>query len=238
MKQALAIRHLAFEDLGILEPLLQRSYDLQYLDAGIDCMDERLLHTDLLVVLGGPISVNDQTNYPFLHDELTLLRQRLEEKKPTLGICLGAQLMALALDAEVTPMAIKEIGYGPLFLTDAGQSSTLGALTDATTVLHWHGEQFNLPKEAVSLAYSELCGCQAFALGRHALGLQFHLEADPQRMEQWLIGHCCELEQNGIAPELIRAQCQTHGPEVALAGEKVFRHWLAALGTPLISTRG
>ncbi|GAA0786653.1 glutamine amidotransferase [Marinobacterium sediminicola] len=230
MKQALAIRHLAFEDLGLLEPLLvKQGYSIQYLDAGVDSLDKRLLEADLLVILGGPISANDSVFYPFLQDELNLLKQRLQKRHPTLGVCLGAQLMALALGAQVSPMRSKEIGYGPLSLSEAGRNSPLGALPEPISVLHWHGEQFSLPEGAVSLAHTELCNCQAFSLGPSVLGLQFHLEADPTRLEQWLIGHCGELEQNGIPPDKIRQQCQALGNQVALAGTRVFQQWLNTL---------
>ncbi len=230
MKKAIAIRHLAFEDLGLLAPLLQeKGYDVHYLDAGVDTLDDRLITADLLVILGGPISANDQAIYPFLTDELTLIRQRLAQQRPTLGICLGAQLMALALGAEVTPMAGKEIGFGPLTLTAAGLQSPLGALSQPARVLHWHGEQFSLPEGATRLAYTELCGCQAFALEDYALGLQFHLEADPLRLEQWLVGHCCELEQADIAPDQIRHQRDQQGADLAQAGQRAFHHWLTRL---------
>ncbi|GAA0682411.1 glutamine amidotransferase [Marinobacterium maritimum] len=233
MKQAIAIRHLAFEDLGLLQPLLQdQGYAIRYLDAGVDPITPELNQADLLIILGGPISANDQALYPFLVDELALLRQRLEQKRPTLGICLGAQLMALALGAEVTAMAGKEIGYGSLSLTDAGQNSPLAALTETATVLHWHGEQFSQPEGALSLAHTELCNCQAFAVGSHALGLQFHLEADPSRLEQWLIGHCCELSQNGLSPAIIRNQQDRFGAEVARVGQQVFHQWLKDLDNP------
>ncbi len=233
MKQAIAIRHLAFEDLGLLQPLLQeRGYAVRYLDAGVDPITPELIQADLLIVLGGPISANDQADYPFLTDELALIRQRLELKQPTLGICLGAQLMALALGAEVTAMAGKEIGYGPLSLTDAGLQSPLAALSQPATVLHWHGEQFSLPEGALNLAHTALCGCQGFALEYYALGLQFHLEADPARLEQWLIGHCCELAQTGLSPATIRDQQDRLGAEVAHVGQQVFRQWLDELDNP------
>ncbi len=233
MKQAIAIRHLAFEDLGLLEPLLQeQGYAVHYLDAGVDALDDRLIAADLLVILGGPISANDQAAYPFLTDELALIRQRLELKQPTLGICLGAQLMALALGAEVTAMAGKEIGYGPLSLTDTGLQGPLAALSQPATVLHWHGEQFSLPEGALNLAHTALCGCQGFALEHYALGLQFHLEADPIRLEQWLIGHCCELAQTGLSATTLRQQRDRFGAEVAHIGQQVFRQWLNDLENP------
>src|SRR5262249_35075971 len=118
-KTALALRHLAFEDLGLIEPLLQsRGFDVRYYEAGVDDFNAvDLGAVDLLVVLGGPISVEDEARFPWLIDEVALIRQRLDARQPLLGICLGAQLMARALGARVKPMGVKEIGFAPIALT-------------------------------------------------------------------------------------------------------------------------
>ena len=229
MKRAAVIRHLAFEDLGILAPVLAtRRYQVDYIEAGMAAMAaDRFDDYDLLVVLGGPLSANDSAAYPFLDDEIALLKRRLQRQQPTLGICLGAQLMARALGAGVTPMKGKEIGYGPLHLSARGQHSLLGELGDDPCVLHWHGEQFSLPDNAVALASSHLCRHQAFALGHFALGLQFHLETDYRRIEQWLIGHCAELAGEGIAPHTIREQALRYGPALERHASCIFNAWLS-----------
>ncbi|AYR22775.1 glutamine amidotransferase [Herbaspirillum rubrisubalbicans] len=230
MKTAIAIRHVHFEDLGILhEVLREQAYALTYLDACIDDLDTPLVQqADLLIVLGGPIGAYDDARYPFLASELAAITRRLMRDAPTLGICLGAQLMARALGADVAPMGVKEIGYAPLSLTEAGRHSPLAALEDVP-VLHWHGDHFEIPAQATHLAGSALCAQQAFAVGRQVLALQFHLEADPKRIEQWLVGHACELDHAGIDPRHLRDAAQRLGGTLQQAARHVVTQWLAGL---------
>jgi GMP synthase (glutamine-hydrolysing) len=231
MKTAVAIRHLAFEDLGILEPVLRNNgYNIHYYDAGVNelwTMD--LDKIDLLVVLGGPIGAFDDEQYPFLAEEMRLIEQRLASQRPILGICLGAQLMSRALGGKVGSMGYKEIGFGELQLTEAGLQSALAPLQQSPMVLHWHGDRYETPASAQRLASSNLCPDQAFAVGKNALALQFHLEADPRRLEQWLIGHTGELAAAGIEPQALRAQGAKHGPALKIAAERIFSDWLAQL---------
>lgn len=230
MKTAIAIHHVCFEDLGTLESLLEaRGYAIRYVDATVDDLRTvDVVTPDLLVVLGGPIGAFDEALYPFIADELNLLHKRLESRKALLGICLGAQLIARALGAHVAPMGIKEIGYAPLNLTAEGQNSPLGALGDVP-VLHWHGDQFDIPTGAVRLAATDVCSNQAFALGHHVLGLQFHLEADARRIERWLVGHSCELAQSGIDLLELRARAHALQAQLPAAASAVLSRWLDAV---------
>lgn len=232
MKTAIAIRHVAFEDLGVFAPVLEElSYRIHYADPGI--LDAGALAAldvespELLVVLGAPIGACDETTYPFLLAELELIGRRLRSGKPLLGICLGAQLIARALGAKVAPMGVKEIGFGGLQLTAEGAASCLGELGDDGSVLHWHGDMFELPPGATLLARTDICPNQAFMLGTAVLGLQFHLEADPARIEQWLIGHAAELSASRIDPPTIRRQAKDVGEELRRRGQRVLRRWLA-----------
>jgi len=229
-KTLLALRHVHFEDLGILAPFFaERGYAIEYVDAPVsDLRSLDALSPDLLVVLGGPIGAFDEAIHPFLADELALVKTRLDAKAPILGICLGAQLMARALGAKVYSLGVKEIGYAPITLTATGETSPLAALGD-TPVLHWHGDQFDIPAGAEHLARTSVGAHQAFSLGQHALGLQFHLEADAARIESWLVGHACELGAAGIDPVALRADAQRHQARLAQAAPAVVGHWLDGL---------
>src|SRR5258708_37621679 len=139
LKTAIAIRHVHFEDLGSLEPALERAgYRIRYADCCVDdiaALDP--VAPDLVVVLGGPIGAYEDDLYPTLKDELSLLEMRLRANRPTIGICLGAQLMARALGAHVYPSGVKEIGWSQITLRPAGCESAIRHLgQDNTAVLH------------------------------------------------------------------------------------------------------
>lgn len=230
LKTAVAIRHVPFEDLGTFEqPLAEAGFKLHYYDIGADELwTLEPVKTDLVIVLGGPVGVYDTGGHPFLIDEIALLKDRLAANRPTLGICLGAQLMAAALGARVAPGDEKEIGFAPLTLTEAGRQSPLARLANAP-VLHWHGDSFAIPNGAVKLAETPACANQAFALGPNILGLQFHPEADAKRIERWLIGHACELATVGVDPGVLRRDATRYGAALRDAGRLLFSQWLKEL---------
>jgi GMP synthase (glutamine-hydrolysing) len=226
-KTAIVIRHLEFENLGTIENrLILRGYEIRYVDVGVDKLESDTLKADLMIVLGGPIGVYEEERYPFLREELNLIKLRLESNLPLLGICLGAQLIARALGASVQPMGFKEIGFYPIKLTHEGLDSVLKPLMEDSVVLHWHGDQFEIPPDATRLAKSNLCGNQAFSIGKNVLGLQFHLEIDPNRIEQWLIGHALELNTNGIQINQLREHAKFFGSTLQAQSEKIFDNWL------------
>ena len=222
-----AIRHVGFEDLGLLESLLtDRGYRVHYLDAGVDPIAvEAVLRPELLVVLGGPIGAYETDSYPFLVEERNAIAARLGAGKATLGVCLGAQLIAAALGAHVRPTGGKEIGYGPLTLTAEGRQSVLGPL-DGVPVLHWHGDEFAIPEGAARLAETPGFPNQAFSVGSTVLGLQFHIEADSAQLERWLIGHAHELASAGVDPRRLRSDAAAYGPGLAAVAARVVRDWL------------
>jgi GMP synthase (glutamine-hydrolysing) len=231
MKSALVLRHLAFEGLGCLADVLaMQGYQVHMVEAPLDALAQLdAVAPDLLIVLGGPIGAFDEVAYPFLADELELVRQRLASGKPVLGICLGAQLIARALGAGVAPMGHKEIGFGPVTLTQAGTDSVLAPLTAATPVLHWHGDQFEVPGQATLLAATDACPHQAFSVGDQVLALQFHIEVSPQAIEAWLVGHAGELHREGIDPRELRAQALKLGDSGVAMAQSIFTDWLVRL---------
>ncbi len=232
-RRAVVLRHVAFEDLGsFAEPLTRRGYRIEYLDAGSDALDRPgVAGADLLIVLGGPIGAGDDRQYPFLADETRLLERRLDAGRPTLGICLGAQLMARALGARVYRAGAKEIGWGPLTLTEAGAASALRHLApDKTPVLHWHGDTFHLPRGGVHLAATRACENQAFRWGAHGLALQFHAEVTAAGLERWFIGHTLEIETTpGISVAELRAATGRAAPRLERQGPAFLTEWLALL---------
>ncbi|KAB2684439.1 glutamine amidotransferase [Brucella tritici] len=228
MRTAIAIRHIHFEHLGTFEAVLAAAgYKLHYHDVGAsDFTVLDPLEPDLLIVLGGPVGVYETDAYPFLAEEQALLRRRLQKNLPTFGICLGAQQIAAALGASVEPTGTKEIGFGPVILNEHGYSSPLRHLENVP-VLHWHGDAFSTPTGGHNLASTKLCSSQAFAIGKNVLGVQFHPEADAcSGLEQWLIGHACELATTGIDPRVIRDDARRHGATLRQAARQMFTEWL------------
>src|SRR3984885_10326531 len=231
-RSAVAVRHVAFEDLGLLAPVMEREgWDVSFCEAAVDDLrHDSIRNAKLLIVLGGPIGAYETETYPFLKSELALIEHRLSRDLPTLGICLGSQLMARALGSRVYAGPIKEIGWGKVDLTDDGASSCLSPLEEAdAAVLHWHGDSFDLPGGAQRLASNAHYDNQAFAYGRNALALQFHLEADPRQLEEWYVGHAVELAASPVSIADLRAGARRHADGLSLRASQVFGSWLREL---------
>ena len=228
------IRHLAFEDLASFTSVLEaHDYQINYFEAADfvltsdDLLPIDALSEDLLIILGGPISVNDTAMFPFIEREINLLKQRIAADKATLGICLGAQLIVSALGANVYPGKEKEIGWYDLSLTAAGEQSALRYLNaEHCSMLHWHGETFDLPDGAVLLASSEKYPNQAFSYGKNTLALQFHPEITQHGMEKWFIGHIGEiLQTEGVNVEKLREDTRQNANQLEVQAELFFNSW-------------
>jgi GMP synthase (glutamine-hydrolysing) len=228
-RSAVALRHIAFEDLGLLAPIMEREgWDVSFCEAAVDDLGHHSIrNAELAIILGGPIGVYETEDYPFLASEIALIEYRVSRDLPTLGICLGSQLMAKALGSRVFKGPVKEIGWGTIDLTEEGRSSCLGALQgEDAVVLHWHGDTFDLPRDATRLASNRNYENQAFAYGKNALALQFHLEADPRQLEEWYVGHTAELGAAKVSVTELRAATQRHRGGLALRADRVFSDWL------------
>jgi GMP synthase-like glutamine amidotransferase len=215
------LQHVPFEGLGSIEGwALERGASITWTRfheplPGAWRAELAAAGVDLLIALGGPMSVNDEEELPWLVEEKLFLREAIERGTPVLGICLGAQLIASALGARVYPGVEKEIGWFPIegvaghtgptmspevtsgaaHLSDVADASSPRASANTfafpahATVFHWHGETFDLPPGAVRLASSPVTPNQAFRVGKRAIGLQFHLETTPESMEA-LVANC------------------------------------------------
>jgi GMP synthase-like glutamine amidotransferase len=171
------LQHVPFEGLGAIERWAGRMGHTLFctrLFAG-DPFPEPS-EFDILVVMGGPMGIYDEMEYPWLITEKAFIRDTIEKGKPVLGICLGAQLLASVLGARVYANKQKEIGWFPITRTDAIVSGLKGVLPENQTVFHWHGDTFDLPADAVHLYASNGCRNQAFLYKDRVLALQFHLE--------------------------------------------------------------
>ncbi|MBK1715323.1 type 1 glutamine amidotransferase [Rubrivivax gelatinosus] len=173
-------QHVPFEGLGSIEPWLQGAgYAIGCTRFFAGESVPRLEDVDFLVVMGGPMSVNDEAQLTWLRAEKAFIRRAIEAGKPVLGICLGAQLIADTMGGRVFPNALKEIGWLQIEATGPADAA-LFRFAPALGVFQWHGETFTLPPGAVQLARSTACENQAFQLGATVIGLQFHLETTPE----------------------------------------------------------
>lgn len=187
------LQHVPFEGLGSIEAWLRQA------EFEVSCTqffaDPRLPNPsdfDLIIVLGGPMSVNDEEELTWLRAEKEFIRKAVHSDIPLLGVCLGAQLIANALGSPVYPGLQKEIGWFPV--TKAAQENSAKdyfTFPPEITVFHWHGETFDLPKGAVRLASTPVCANQAFQVGQRTIGLQFHLEATPHTVKD-MVKHCAD----------------------------------------------
>lgn len=179
-----------------------------------------------LIVMGGPMGVYDHPRYPFLLDEMRLIEQALRADRPALGVCLGSQLIASVLGTAVTGGRRKEIGWHAVTLAEPAETDPLWAGIERSFVAyHWHGDIFDLPSGATSLASSEATTCQAFRYGSSVYGLLFHLEVTPEIIEGMVRAFAGELEEEGLDGRAILGDARRHLPSLHRIGEKVFRGW-------------
>jgi GMP synthase (glutamine-hydrolysing) len=216
------LRHVAHEGGGRFERVAQAAgWNTLTISADAPGAEALARAADVLVILGGPMGVYEAGRYPYLNMEIEVLRDRLERRAPSVGICLGAQLLAAAAGARVYKGAAGfEVGFGEVVRAAGAEANPLGRpLPERFPVMHWHGDTFDLPQGAALLASSARYANQIFALGAHALGLQCHIEVSHDELPVFAGGNASDLERAG-RPGL--AQIIAAGQRHDLAVERVF----------------
>ncbi|PKM23078.1 MAG: amidotransferase [Gammaproteobacteria bacterium HGW-Gammaproteobacteria-14] len=191
MARIQVLQHVPFEDLGAMAPWFEeRGHEVHYTRLYRGESPPNVNAIDWLIIMGGPMGVHDETEYPWLSAEKALIRRSIDEHKTVLGICLGAQLIAHVMGAAVTRNREVEIGWFPV--SAATDHPLANVFASRPTVFHWHGDTFAIPTDAIHLCRSEACENQAFLLADKVLGLQFHLETT----EQGLADLCADCNQD------------------------------------------
>jgi GMP synthase (glutamine-hydrolysing) len=226
MKKIYVIQHVQTEPLGIWEEELQRWYaPFEYVPLWEGKPLPAPESTLAAIVMGGPMNVSDQGTVPFLRPEIEYLQELCRRRTHVLGVCLGAQLLAASLGAQVGPGPRAEIGYMTLTLTPTGAEDVLlSGFPMELPVFQWHGQGFDLPDGATRLATSPDYENQAFRAG-NAWGFQFHLEVTPQLVDEWAVLGANEIQAVGLSRAKLAEQAGAHGQMVALYGRQVIRRF-------------
>jgi len=240
MSRILVFQHVAAEPLGTLDPLIRRrGHRIRFVnfertpDAEPDIDRYRGL-----VVLGGPMNVEDQAHRPHLRTELRAIERALHLGRPVLGICLGAQLLAHVLGAPVRRQLQPEIGWYRLQTTEHGATDPLlSTLAPECPVFQWHSRTFELPAGAKQLARTDSCEQQAFRYGEHAWGFQFHLEMDRPLIQRWLgtPHYRDEFAAAGLGhdADAVLRHTERHIEPMQTRAEVVFNGFLDRVGRPM-----
>jgi GMP synthase (glutamine-hydrolysing) len=223
--QVLVLQHVAAETPGLAAHALEsRKLALRVIRSFEgEAVPRELGDAAALVVMGGPMGVYEVDRYPYLADEMRLIERALAAGAPVLGICLGSQLLASVLGSRVFKGKQKEIGWHPVTLTsDAFVDPLFKGLESSFVTLHWHGDIFDLPSSATSLASSALTRHQAFRYGSSAYGLLFHMEPTRAIVEAMVRSFPEELAEVGTTPKAVLDGADEHLPALSDRGGRVF----------------
>jgi GMP synthase (glutamine-hydrolysing) len=231
-KHVSIIQHHPVEGLGIIADVLTRAaitpqYIRSFEGQPVPC---EIGDAAGLIVMGGPQSVYEDNEFPYLRQEMRLIEDALERSRPVLGVCLGSQLLAATLGANVYAGRQKEIGWHRITLTDFATKDILfSGEPSSLTAFHWHGDIFDLPRGATLLASSALTAHQAFRYGKNAYGLLFHLEVNLPQVLTMVETFAGELQSAGLNGSAIKLNAHTHLPALQKTGREVFTRWAALL---------
>lgn len=237
-KKVWAFLHVTHEDMGSYEfflkaigirpvPMLARDVDIEALDPA---------EADLVLIMGGHMGVYEADAYPHLHHEIRFAEQRIARGLPTLGICLGSQIIAKALGADVYKGAKgKEVGWHPVTVSEAGMRTPVRHFDAAETmVAQWHGDTFDLPQGATLLASNEKYANQAYSYGNNVLGMQFHPEVTEVKLERWYAAHAEDIAETGTSVAELRASARRHAARIQEQNRQFFLEWLAQVAPQLL----
>ena len=233
MAKVYVLQHHAAENLGRISDALEgAALAWQY----VRVADGQPVPKDMkaaggLIVMGGPMGVYQTDRYPWLRDEMALINDAIKHNLPVLGVCLGAQIVAAALGATVMRNpAGKEIGWHSITLEEAARKDRLmRGLPDDLTPFHWHGDIFELPSGAVSLARSEKTPCQAFRYGDKVYALQFHFEVTSEGVRAMAAAFAKELVREKISADEMVAQSDEFVPALEHIADTVFSRWASPI---------
>ncbi len=247
MRRALVIQHVEMEGPArIAEILAETGVALEVVAAFADPVPTALAPEELLVIMGGSMGVADRADprFPFLPREIALIERALRQGNPILGVCLGAQLLAHTAGARVfpnvgpepdaagRPVPVREVGWAPITLHGLGREPALAGLPEQMTVLHWHGDTFDLPPGAVHLASSARCRNQAFRLGERVFGLQFHVEVDGATAARWAREDAdfVRSARGPAGPAEVVAESARLAPAALPAADRMIRNIVGCMG--------
>jgi GMP synthase-like glutamine amidotransferase len=227
-------QHVRHEGLGSLEPFFAaRGASVSYTRLFAGELPPAPSAYDFLVVLGGPMSVDEEAVYPWLAPEKAAIRAALDAGKSVLGLCLGAQLMSVALGGRVTKNPHREIGWWPVErFPEAAKHWVAACFPDRFTTFHWHGDTFSIPAGATPLFHSEGCAQQGFAWGDRAVALQFHPEITAEAIDSWLAASLAEGGGDLEPAPYVQSAVTLHGHPGDFAGNNA---WMSLLCGKLMS---
>jgi GMP synthase (glutamine-hydrolysing) len=238
-KHVSIITHHPVEGLGIIADVLKRA---AITSRHIRSFEGQPIPREIgdaagLIIMGGPQSVYEQDKFPWLRDELRLIEDALKQTRPILGVCLGSQLLAAALGANVYAGRTKEIGWNRVTLTNSATGGTGVPACDrlfsgepsSFIGFHWHGDIFDLPRGGTLLASSALTAHQAFRYGTNAYGTLFHMEVTLPQIDKMIETFSSELRSAGLSGSAIKLSAHTHLPALQKISREVFARWVALL---------